>query len=159
MKPGKGGAFVRTKLKNIRTGQVIDNTFRASEKIDIARLDSREMQYLYHDGVSHIFMDNETFEQIPIPDDIFKDKAQFVKENTLVKILFHSEMPIDIEIPIFVELEIINTEPGLKGDTASGGSKPATVETGYNLQVPLFVNSGEMIRIDTRTGEYCERVK
>lgn len=159
MKPGKGGAFVRTKLKNVRTGRVSDNTFRAGEKIEIARLDSKEMQYLYHDGLNYIFMDIVTYEQFPLPYEIFKDSLRFIKENTMVKVLFHGDIAIDVEIPIFVELEVISTDPGFKGDTATSGYKPATLETGYTLQVPLFINTNDKVRVDTRTGNYCERVK
>lgn len=159
VKTARGGARVRTKFKNIRTGQVIDNTFRSGEKIDIVRLEAKEMQYLYKDGPNYIFMNTETYEQISLSEEIFKEASQFVKENDVVKILFHNEGPIDIEIPIFVNLEVSNTEPGMKGNTVTGASKPAVLETGYTIQVPLFINKGDKIRIDTRTGSYCERVK
>ncbi|RKY55191.1 MAG: elongation factor P [Candidatus Neomarinimicrobiota bacterium] len=159
VKTARGGARVRTKFKNIRTGQVIDNTFRSGEKIEVVRLEAREMQYLYKDGPNYIFMNTETYEQIPLSEEIFKEVSQFVRENDVVKILFNDDTPIDIEIPIFVNLEVSNTEPGIKGDTVSGASKPAVLETGYTIQVPLFINEGDKIRIDTRTGSYCERVK
>lgn len=159
VKTARGGARVRTKFKNIRTGQVVDNTFRSGEKIDIVRLEAKEMQYLYKDGSSYIFMNNETYDQIPLSEEIFKETSQFIKESEVIKVLFHNEKPIDVEIPIFVNLEVLTTEPGIKGDTVTGASKPAVLETGYTIQVPLFINVGDKIRIDTRTGSYCERVK
>ncbi len=158
IKTARGGAKIRTKLKNVKTGQVLDNTFRSGEKIIDVRLEAREMQYLYHDGINYYFMDTNNYEQLPIPDEIFKEASQFVKENEIVKLLFHNNVPIDIELPIFVELKVTDTEPGVKGDTATGGSKPATLETGYSLQVPLFINEGDIIRVDTRDGSYNERV-
>lgn len=159
VKTARGGARVRTKFKNIRTGQVVDNTFRSGEKIDIVRLEAKEMQYLYKDGSSYIFMNNETYDQIPLSEEIFKETSQFIKESEVIKVLFHNEKPFDVEIPIFVNLEVLTTEPGIKGDTVTGASKPAVLETGYTIQVPLFINVGDKIRIDTRTGSYCERVK
>lgn len=159
VKTARGGARIRTKFKNIRTGQVVDNTFRSGEKIDIVRLEAKEMQYLYKDGPSYIFMNNETYDQIPLSEEIFKETSQFIKESEVIKVLFHNEKPIDVEIPIFVNLEVLTTEPGIKGDTVTGASKPAVLETGYTIQVPLFINVGDKIRIDTRTGSYCERVK
>jgi len=159
VKTARGGARVRTKFKNIRTGQVVDNTFRSGEKIDIVRLEAKEMQYLYKDGSSYIFMNNETYDQIPLSEEIFKEISQFIKESEVIKVLLHNEKPIDVEIPIFVNLEVLTTEPGIKGDTVTGASKPAVLETGYTIQVPLFINEGDKIRIDTRTGSYCERVK
>ena len=158
VKPGKGGAFVRTTLKNIFTGQQIENTFRAGEKIDEVRIIAKQMQYLYTENNLYYFMDNDTYEQIPVPREILGDNLQFLKENQQVKILFNDEQPIDSEMPIHVELEVTDTDPGLRGDTATGGSKSATLETGYTVQVPLFIDEGDILRIDTRSGEYVERV-
>jgi len=158
VKPGKGGAFVRTTLKNIFTGQQIENTFRAGEKIEEIRIVARTLQYLYNDNDLYYFMDNETYEQIPVNKDVLGDNLRFLKENQQVKLLFHDDKVIDSEMPIHVELEVKKTDPGLRGDTATGGSKPATVETGYTLQVPLFINEGDILKIDTRSGEYVERV-
>ena len=159
VKPGKGGAFIRTKLKNLKTGAVIDKTFRSGEKLAKAELEEKDMQYLYNDGESYHFMDNETYEQISLPEEKIEFEKNFLKENVNVKVLFFKGDAISIEIPTFVELEVTHTEPGLKGDTASSASKPATVETGYTLNVPLFINIGDILKIDTRTGEYVERVK
>jgi elongation factor P len=159
VKPGKGGAFIRTKLKNLKTGAVLDKTFRSGEKFAKADLEEKDMQYLYNDGESYHFMDNETYEQISLPEDKIEFEKNFLKENVNVKVLFFKGDAISVEIPTFVELEVTHTEPGLKGDTASSASKPATVETGYTLNVPLFVNMGDILKIDTRTGEYVERVK
>ena len=159
IKLGRGGARVWTKFKKIRTGQVIENTFRSGEKIDIVRLEAVEMQFLYRDGSDYVLMNTETFEQITVPEEIFKDAAQFIKENELVKVTFFEGKPIDVEVPIFVNLKVVKTEPGMKGDTVTGASKPAVLETGYTVQVPLFINAGDIIWIDTRSGQYCERVK
>ncbi len=159
VKTARGGAKIRTKMKNIRSGQVIDNTFRSGEKLDVVRLEAKKMQYLYNDGMNYVFMDNETYEQVVVSDLIFESYAPFVKENDVVKVLFEVDNPIDIEIPTHVELKIAKTEPGVKGDTVSGGSKPAEMETGLKVNVPLFLNEGELIKIDTRDGSYCERVK
>ena len=159
IKLGRGGARVWTKFKKIRTGQVIENTFRSGEKIDIVRLEAVEMQFLYRDGSDYVLMNTETFEQITVPEEIFKDAAQFIKENELVKVTFFDGKPIDVEVPIFVNLKVVKTELGKKGDTVTGASKPAVLETGYTVQVPLFINAGDIIRIDTRSGQYCERVK
>lgn len=158
VKPGKGGAFVRTTLKNIFTGQQIENTFRAGEKVEEVRIVARQMQYLYTENELYYFMNNDTYEQIPVPKEVLGDNLQFLKENQQVKLLFNEDRPIDSEMPIHVELEVTKTDPGLRGDTATGGSKPATVETGYSVQVPLFINEGDIIKIDTRNGEYVERV-
>lgn len=157
VKPGKGAAFVRTKLKNIVTGATVERTFNPSDKMPKAIIERKDMQYLYNDGDLYYFMDVESFEQLPLSKDSIGDALKFVKENMVVKILSHKGNVFGIEPPIFVELEIIETEPGFKGDTATGASKPATVETGATVKVPLFVNQGEKIRIDTRTGEYMER--
>ena len=158
VKPGKGAAFVKTKLKKIETGQVVERTFRAGEKVAKAQLDKKEMQYLYNDGELYYFMDQDTYEQIPIMKDLLGDTLNFIKENMTANIAFFNGSPISVEAPNFVELEITFCEPGVKGDTATGGSKPATLETGYIIQVPFFVNQGDTIRVDTRTGEYMSRV-
>jgi elongation factor P len=159
VKMARGGARIRTKLKNIRTDQVVDNTFRSGEKIDVVRLEALEMQYLYHDGNNFIFMNNETYDQIPISAELFKDAALYVKVNENVKILFHGKEAVDIEIPPHVNLEIVETEPGIKGDTVTGATKAAVMETGVTIPVPLFLNVGDKVRIDTRTGTYIERIK
>ncbi len=158
VKPGKGGAFVRTSLKNIFTGQQIENTFRAGEKVEEIRIIARQMQYLYSDNNIYYFMDNETYEQIPVQREILEENLKFLSENQQVKLLFHEDKPIDSEMPPHVELTVTDTTPGVRGDTATGGSKPATLETGYSVQVPLFVDEGDILKIDTRTGEYVERV-
>ncbi|MBO4336913.1 MAG: elongation factor P [Lachnospiraceae bacterium] len=158
VKPGKGAAFVRTKLKNIKSGGVVEKTFRPTEKCPQARIDRKEMQYLYSDGDLYNFMDTESYEQIALNKDSVGDSMTFVKENEMVKMLSHNGGIFAVEPPLFVELEITDTEPGFKGDTATGATKPATVETGATVQVPLFVNQGDVIKIDTRTGEYLSRV-
>ena len=158
VKPGKGAAFVRTKLKNIKSGGVVEKTFRPTEKCPQARIDRKDMQYLYADGDLYNFMDNESYEQIALNKDSVGDAMTFVKENEMVKMLSHNGSIFAVEPPLFVELEITETEPGFKGDTATGATKPATVETGATVQVPLFVNQGDVIKIDTRTGEYLSRV-
>ena len=157
VKPGKGAAFVRTKLKNIKSGGVVEKTFRPTEKCPQARIDRKEMQYLYSDGDLYNFMDTESYEQIALNKDSVGDSMTFVKENEMVKMLSHNGSIFAVEPPLFVELEITDTEPGFKGDTATGATKPATVETGATVQVPLFVNQGDVIKIDTRTGEYLSR--
>lgn len=157
VKPGKGGAFIRTTLKNMETGAVINKTFRATEKLKPGDIEDREMQYLYNDGMNYVFMDNETYEQVHISEEAIGEAVKYLKENTDVEVLFHKEKPINISLPIFVELKIEKTEPGVKGDTASGGTKPAKLETGGTIQVPLFLNEGDIIKVDTRTGEYVER--
>ena len=156
VKPGKGAAFVRTKLKNIKSGGVVEKSFRPTEKFDAAHIERKDMQYLYADGMYN-FMDNETFEQISLTEDQVGDSLKFVKENDNVKMLSHNDEVFAIEPPLFVELEVTETEPGVKGDTATGATKPAIVETGASVLVPLFVNQGEKIQIDTRTGEYLSR--
>ena len=158
VKPGKGAAFVRTKLKNIINGGVIEKSFRPTEKFPQARIDRKDMQYLYSDGDLFYFMDVETFDQIALNDETVGDPLKFVKENEMVKICSHNNNVFAIEPPLFVELEITDTEPGFKGDTATGATKPATVETGASVSVPLFVEQGDKIKIDTRTGEYLSRV-
>ena len=158
VKPGKGGAFVRTKLKNLKTGRVIDRRFRAGEKVEDADVDDRKMQFLYRDGDQLVFMDSDSYDQIPFSSDQVGDAKKYLLENLVVDVLFWRGQPINIELPAFVEAAVSECEPGLKGDTASGATKPATLETGAVVQVPLFVKEGERIRVDTRTGEYVERV-
>ena len=158
VKPGKGAAFVRTKLKNIINGGVVEKTFRPTEKFPAARIDRVDMQYLYSDGDLYHFMNVETFDQIALNSDDVGDSLKFVKENEMVKICSHNGNVFAVEAPLFVELEIIDTEPGFKGDTATGATKPATDETGAVVNVPLFVEQGNKIKIDTRTGEYLSRV-
>ena len=158
VKPGKGAAFVRTKLKNIINGGVVEKTFRPTEKFENAQIDTKDMQYLYQDGDLYNFMDVETYDQIALNEDTVGDALKFVKENEMVKICSYNGNVFAIEPPLFVELEITDTEPGFKGDTATGATKPAIVETGAKVMVPLFVEQGEVIKIDTRTGEYLSRV-
>lgn len=157
VKPGKGAAFVRTKFKNIKTGATVERSFNPSDKFENAVIERKEMQYLYKDADLYYFMDTETYEQTPINSSSIGDALKFVKENEIVKILTHKGNVFGIEPPIFVELEITETEPGFKGDTATGATKPAVLETGATVKVPLFVNQGDRIKIDTRTGEYMER--
>ena len=157
VKPGKGAAFVRTKLKNIKSGGVVEKTFRPTEKCPQARIDRKDMQYLYEDGDLYYFMDTETYDQVALNSETVGDALKFVKENEMCKICSHNGSVFSVEPPLFVELEITETEPGFKGDTATGASKPATVETGATVAVPLFVNQGDKIKIDTRTGEYLSR--
>ncbi len=158
VKPGKGAAFVRTKLKNIINGGVVEKTFRPTEKCPQARIDRKDMQYLYSDGDLYNFMDTETYDQIALNSDTVGDALKFVKENEMVKICSYNGNVFAIEPPLFVELAVTDTEPGFKGDTATGATKPAVVETGAKVNVPLFVEQGEIIKIDTRTGEYLSRV-
>ena len=157
MKPGKGDAFVRTKLKNIINGGVVEKTFRPTEKFPQARIDRKDMQYLYSDGDLFTFMDMETYDQVALNAETVGDTLKFVKENEICKVCSHNGNVFAVEPPLFVELEITDTEPGFKGDTATGASKPATVETGAVVYVPLFVNQGDKIKIDTRTGDYLSR--
>jgi elongation factor P len=156
VKPGKGGAFVRTKLKHLRLGRVVDRTFRAGEKVGLVDYEQRSMQYLYKDENFH-FMNLETFEQIALDADVVGEASNWLKETMEVDVFIINGVPAGVEVPNFVELEVVKTDPGLRGDTASGGSKPATLETGAVVQVPLFINPGEVLRIDTRTGAYIER--
>lgn len=158
VKPGKGAAFVRTKLKNVMTGAVLERTFSPTDKYPRAHIETKDMEYLYSDGELYYFMDVETYEQIPLNHDQVEDAITFIKENDQVKIRFFKGNPFSVEAPNFVELKVTETEPGFKGDTATGTTKPATLETGYKIAVPLFVNEGDTIRVDTRTGEYMERV-
>jgi elongation factor P len=158
VKPGKGAAFVRTKLKNVINGGVVERTFRPTEKFPQARIDRVDMQYLYADGDLYNFMNTENYEQLALNKDIIGDALKFVKENEICKVCSYNGNVFSVEAPLFVELEITETEPGFKGDTATGASKPATVETGATVNVPLFVEIGDKIKIDTRTGEYLSRV-
>ncbi|MBO4846982.1 MAG: elongation factor P [Lachnospiraceae bacterium] len=158
VKPGKGAAFVRTKLKNIISGGVVEKTFRPTEKCPTARIDRKDMQYLYSDGDLYYFMDTENFEQLAINQDSVGDALKFVKENDMCKVCSYNGNVFSVEPPMFVELVVTDTEPGFKGDTATGATKPAVVETGATVSVPLFVNQDDVIKIDTRTGEYLSRV-
>jgi len=159
VKPGKGGAFVRTRLKSLMTGNVIDQTFRSGEKVDKPDLEEREMQFLYETEGEFHFMDTQTFEQLFLTSDQLGENKDFLKENFVIKALFHNKRPIGIEVPMFVELKVVKSEPGIRGDTATGAIKPATLESGAVIQVPLFVEEGDTVRIDTRTREYITRVK
>jgi elongation factor P len=158
VKPGKGAAFVRTKIKNVVTGAVLERTFSPTEKHPRARVEKKDMQYLYSDGQLYYFMDTETYEQLPLDRDMVESALPFIKENMDVQIKFFKGEAFSVDPPNFVELEVAETDPGFKGDTATGATKPATLETGYTLMVPLFVEQGDVIRVDTRTGEYMERV-
>ena len=158
VKPGKGAAFVRTKLKDIINGGVIETSYRPTEKFPQARIDRKDMQYLYMDGDLYNFMDNETYEQISLPAEDIQEAMKFVKENETCKVCSFNGKVFSVEPPLFVELEVTETEPGVKGDTATGATKPATVETGATVMVPLFVNQGDVIKIDTRSSEYLSRV-
>lgn len=159
VKPGKGAAFVRTKLKNVITGAVIEKTFSPTDKYENAYVERKDMQYLYNDGELYYFMDLETFEQLPLEANKLGDNFKFVKEEMLCKIISYKGKVFGVEPPMFVELAVAQTEPGFKGDTATGASKPATLETGAQIKVPLFINIGDVLKIDTRTGEYLERAK
>ncbi|HKI77623.1 MAG TPA: elongation factor P [Ignavibacteriaceae bacterium] len=159
VKPGKGGAFVRSKLKNLKTGRVIDNTFRSGEGVEIVRVERRKYQYLYREGDFLVCMDNETYEQINVSIELFGNGVNFLKESTEVDILFNGTEIISVEIPIFVQLKVTETEPGFKGDTATGATKAAKLETGATINVPLFINVDDILKVDTRTSEYVERVK
>ena len=158
VKPGKGGAFVRTKIKNLRNGKIVEKTFRAGEKLTPADVEDRTMQYLYHDGDSYVFMDTESYDQIPFSDAQLGDSTKYLLENLEVDVLFWKNNPIDVELPAFIVAVVTQCDPGMKGDTAQGATKPATLETGAVVQVPLFIKEGEKLRVDTRTGEYVERV-
>ena len=159
VKPGKGGAFVRTMVKNLRTGKVLDNTFRSGETIEIVRVERRKYQYLYREGEFLVCMDNDTYEQINIPAELFGDGVAYLKEAEEVELLFNGTEIINVDIPIFVNLKVVETEPGFRGDTATGAVKPAKLETGATINVPLFININDVLRVDTRTGGYMERVK
>ena len=158
VKPGKGGAFVRTKMKNITTGKVVDKTFNAGAKVEFATVDRSDYQYLYQDGADYVFMDVKDYDQITVPGSVVGDAAKYMLENTQVVIALHEGTPLYLEMPASVVLEITYTEPGLQGDRSSAGTKPATVETGAEIQVPLFVEQGTRVKVDTRTGDYLGRV-
>ncbi len=158
VKPGKGGAFVRTKMKSLISGNVLDKTFRSGEKVDVPNLEERKMSFLYQDDSGYWFMDTETYEQMNLTEDHVEDAIGFLKENVEVNILFHNGSPIGIDLPMFMELAVVETDPGVRGNTASGGSKPAKLETGVTVQVPLFINEGDVLKVDTRTKAYIERV-
>lgn len=159
VKPGKGGAFVRTRVKNLLNGKVLERNFRSGERVELADIEEKRMQYLYLDGENLVFMDQETFDQIPFPQEVVGDARKFLKENMEVEVLFWNGRPVNVELPAFVELVVTRCDPGLKGDTASGATKPATLETGAVVSVPLFVKEGDTLRIDTRTEEYVDRVR
>ena len=159
VKPGKGAAFVRTKLKNIRTGSTVERTFDAGEKVPKAHLDRRDMEYLYNDGEAFIFMDQENYDQIPISEEQLGESVKFLIENMVCSVLFYKGAIMGIDLPGQVTLTVTETEPGIKGDTASGGTKPAILETGAKVNVPFFINEGDRLRINTKTGEYIERAK
>ncbi len=158
VKPGKGGAFVRTTLKNVLTGKVVDKTFNAGTKVDTATVDRRNMTYLYRDGADFVFMDGDTFDQIPVPETTVGDAAGYLLENQTVMVALHDDVPLYIELPVSVELVVSHTDPGLQGDRSTGGTKPATLETGAEIQVPLFLSTGEKVKVDTRDGRYLGRV-
>ncbi|MGW9346744.1 elongation factor P [Nocardiopsis flavescens] len=158
VKPGKGGAFVRTKLKNVLTGKIVDRTFNAGAKVEFANVDRRDMEYLYHDGDAYVFMDSQTYDQIQVPEAVVGDDSNFLLENTKVTVATNEGNPLYIELPAAVELEITQTDPGVQGDRSTGGTKPATVQTGATIQVPLFISQGERVKVDTRTGDYLGRV-
>jgi len=158
VKPGKGGAFVRSTLKNLRTGKVLENTWR-SESVEIVRVERKKFQYLFREGEFLVCMDNETYDQINIPIELFGDGVDYLKEAEEIEILFNKEEIVTVEIPTFVLLKVVETEPGFKGDTATGANKPAKLETGASVNVPLFINEGDLLKVDTRTGGYVERVK
>ena len=159
VKPGKGGAFIRTKLRDIQSGKVLEKKINAGSKIELIRIDAKEMQYLYKDGDSYVFMDSQTYDQINVLAEIIGDKINFLKPGQNVDILFDGTLIIDIRLPAHVNLEVRHTEPGERGNTATGATKPATVETDYVVNVPLFIDSGNVLKIDTRSGEYIERTR
>ena len=159
VKPGKGGAFVRTKLKNLRTGATVDKTFRAGERMEQAIVEKKPMQYLYSQDDEYVFMDMETFDQMTVPGSLIGAQVKYLKENSEVSAVSHDGAIIGVDMPFFVELEVTETDPGVRGDTASGGSKPATLETGAVVQVPFFINIGDKIKVDIRTDSYLERVR
>ncbi|MCU4297962.1 elongation factor P [Brevibacterium sp. H602] len=159
VKPGKGPAFVRTKLKHVISGKIIDKTFNAGTKVETANVDRRDMQYLYHDGTDYVFMDAKDYDQVNISAELVGDAANYMLENQDLQISFHEGTPLSVELPPSVELTITHTEPGLQGDRSTGGSKPATLETGYEIQVPLFLEEGVKVKVDTRSGDYLGRVK
>ena len=157
-KPGKGGAVVRSKLKNVLSGKVVDKTFNADAKVEVANVDKRDMTYLYNDGSSYVFMDAQTYDQLPVSPDTVGDASHFLLENQTAIVAVHEGTPLYVELPAAVELTVEYTEPGLQGDRSTGGTKPAKLETGYTIQVPLFLTTGEKVKVDTRTGDYLGRV-
>lgn len=157
VKPGKGGAFVRTKLKNVKTGAVVDRTFRAGEKFELAHMERRPMQYLYSTGSTYVFMDNTTYEQVELGEERLGDTVRFLKENVEISVLTSNGEILGVELPMFVEMKVTDTVPSVKGDTVSGGTKPATVETGTVVSVPFHINVGDVIRVDTRSGDYVSK--
>ena len=157
-KPGQGGAVVRTKLKNVLSGKVVDKTFNADVKVEVANVDKRDMTYLYNDGGSYVFMDTSSYEQLEIPPEIVGEASNFLLENQEAIVAVHDDIPLYVELPASVELVVEYTEPGLQGDRSTGGTKPAKLETGYSIQVPLFLTTGEKVKVDTRTGDYLGRV-
>ncbi|MCD6307971.1 MAG: elongation factor P [Candidatus Latescibacteria bacterium] len=158
VKPGKGGAFVRTKLRNVRTKQVVERTFRSGEKVDEVRLERHTFEYLYPDGHFYVFMNTGNYEQIQIEEELLGDSVRFLADNMTVEILFHGTTPIEVVLPTFAELEVKKTDPGFRGNTAQNATKPAVLSTGAEINVPLFIEEGTVVRVDTRTGEYMERV-
>jgi elongation factor P len=158
VKPGKGGAFVRTTLKNVLSGKVVDRTFNAGVKVEIATVDRREMTYLYRDGADFVFMDSENYDQIPVGPDVVGSVSDYMLENTVATVALHEDAPLYVELPASVELTIAHTDPGLQGDRSTGGTKPAELETGATIQVPLFLTTGEKVKVDTRDGRYLGRV-
>ncbi|MEK6744691.1 MAG: elongation factor P [Nitrospirota bacterium] len=159
VKPGKGGAFVRTKFKSLKSGNVTDKTFRAGEKVDVPNLEEKTMQYLYAADKDRVFMDTSSYEQVSMNEKQLGDSINYLKENMEIKVLYHKGQPINIDLPMFVELAIAKTDPGVRGDTASGGSKPATLESGAVIKVPFYLNEGDVVKVDTRSGIFIERVK
>jgi elongation factor P len=159
VKRGRGSAYVRAKIRNLKTGAITERTFNAGEKVPRAYLDHRDMQYLYHEGDQYVFMDQETYEQVPVGASLLGDGTLFLKDNTVVTVVYYDDRPIGVELPNSVDLVVTDTPPGVRGDTASGSSKPATLETGAVVQVPFFVEVGNLVRVDTRSGEYLERLK
>ncbi len=158
VKPARGAAFLRTKIKDIKSGTIKEETLNPNDKYEIARIEDKEMQYIYNDGEFYYFMDNETYEQIPLAYEFVKDAIKYIKENSTAIVKFHEGKPFEVSAPSFVELEVTHTEPGIKGDTATGATKPAELETGKEIQVPLFINIGDVVKVDTRSGEYLSRV-
>ena len=159
VKPGKGTAFTKCKIKNLITGAQLERTWRSGENVDLANTENRKMEFLYAEGEHFVFMDRETYEQVHVEADVLDENARWLIDNLVVDVLFFNEKPVGVELPTFVEMQIIHCEPGVRGDTATGASKPATLSTGATVQVPLFINEGEWLKIDTRTGEYVERIK
>ena len=158
VKPGKGPAFVRTKLKNVLSGKVVDKTFNAGVKVETATVDRRDMTYLYHDGSDYIFMDGDTYDQVSISESTVGDQSRFLLENMAVQVATHEDVPLFVELPVTVELVVKHTDPGLQGDRSTGGTKPATLETGAEINVPLFINTGDKLKVDSRDGNYLGRV-